>query len=252
MEFRRWLFSSDTESRRSSPAFCLWPRLRSCNNCASSPITAGSPSGVQPPGRNRSAGWSCWHSQSCRSAPGRMTLLQQTTVRARAVTSQALLGGLLLTLTGCVATVSVAPAPQAVEVACAGVVVRLPSRLAGLSRRVTDAQGTGAWGDPVTAVLRCGVPVGGPTTRPCFTFGRVDWVAQSRTGRRVVFETFGRSPQLQLSIDSTRVSAAVVLDELSSPVRTAIPATFMRCLGGSTETPTPMPRASSTRTPDPR
>ena len=181
-----------------------------------------------------------------------MKLPQMTSVRARKVAAQALLGGLLLTLSGCAATVSVAPAPQATKVACAGVVVRLPDQLAGLPRRATDAQGTGAWGDPVAAVLRCGVPVTGPTTRPCFTFGRVDWVAQPRTGRRVVFETFGRSPQLQLSIDSTRVSAADVLGELSSPIGAAIPATFMRCLGGSTGTPTPIPRVSSTQSPDPQ
>ena len=142
--------------------------------------------------------------------------------------------GLLLMLTGCSATVGVKPAPQASKVSCAGVVVRLPSEVAGMQRRQTNAQGTGAWGSPVAAVLRCGVPVTGPTTRPCFTLASVDWVARSTSGRRVVFDTFGRSPQIEVVIDGSRVNPVDVVAELSAPVRAAMPAPFARCLGAGT------------------
>ncbi len=143
----------------------------------------------------------------------------------------------LLTLTGCSATVSMKPAPEATTVACAGVVVRLPAQVAGLMRRETDAQGTGAWGNPVAALLRCGVPVSGPTTQPCFTFGGVDWVARSSSATRVVFDTFGRSPQIETVVDGSRVNAADVVADLSGAVRAAVPSTFMRCLGGSARAP---------------
>lgn len=145
----------------------------------------------------------------------------------------------LLTLTGCSATVSMRPAPEATAVACAAVVVRLPAQVAGLQRRETDAQGTGAWGSPAAALLRCGVPVSGPTTRPCFTFAGVDWVARSSSAQRVVLDTFGRSPQIEVVVDGSRVNAADVVAELSEAVRAAVPRTFMSCLGGSA-------RASST------
>lgn len=139
----------------------------------------------------------------------------------------------LFALAGCSATVSLRPAPEATRVGCAAVVVRLPAEVAGQQRRDTNAQGTGAWGSPVAAVLRCGVPVSGPTTRPCFTFEGVDWVAQSTSGRRVRFDTFGRSPQLEAVIDGSRVNPADVLAELSVAVRPAVPSSFMRCLGSS-------------------
>ena len=140
---------------------------------------------------------------------------------------------ILLALTGCSATVDLKPAPQATRVGCAAVVVRLPTEVAGLPRRETDAQGTGAWGSPVAAVLRCGVPVTGPTTRPCFAFGGVDWVAQSTSGRRVRFDTFGRSPQLEAWIDGSRVNPADVLAKLSAAIRPAVSSPFMRCLGSA-------------------
>ena len=96
--------------------------------------------------------------------------------------------------------------------------------------------GDGARGSPAAAVLRCGVPVAGPTTRPCFTSGAVDRVAQPASGRRVRFDTFGRSPQLEAVIDGSRVNSAGALAELSAAIRPAIPSPFMRCLGSSSPT----------------
>ena len=72
-------------------------------------------------------------------------------------------------LTGCTSTVSLEPAPDANDPACAEVTVRLPDDLAGQSRRWTDAQATGAWGEPAAVLLTCGVEPPGPTTLPCQT-----------------------------------------------------------------------------------
>lgn len=149
----------------------------------------------------------------------------------------ALGAALVLALTGCAPTVDLQPAPEATRVGCAAVVVRLPAAVAGLQRRETNAQGTGAWGSPAAVVLRCGVPVSGPTTRPCFTFEGVDWVAQNTAGRRVRFDSFGRSPQLEAVVDGTRVNPADVLAELSAAIRPAVSSPFMRCLGSSSPAP---------------
>ena len=40
---------------------------------------------------------------------------------------------------------------------------RLPETVDGLERRETNAQATGAWGNPASVLLRCGVPTPGPT-----------------------------------------------------------------------------------------
>lgn len=51
-------------------------------------------------------------------------------------------------LTGCSGDVPMIPADDANNPACADVIVRLPSTVDGLDRRYTNAQSTGAWGDP--------------------------------------------------------------------------------------------------------
>ncbi|WXZ51180.1 DUF3515 family protein [Clavibacter tessellarius] len=49
--------------------------------------------------------------------------------------------------------------------------------------RETDAQGTGAWGDPQsTVILRCGVATPGPTTDACISYDDVDWVEDDLEG----------------------------------------------------------------------
>src|SRR4051794_17572569 len=70
-------------------------------------------------------------------------------------------------LSGCAGTVGMEPAADATDPACADVIVRLPDTAADVDRRETDAQGTGAWGDPASVLLRCGVEPSGPTTLPC-------------------------------------------------------------------------------------
>src|SRR5690606_13163799 len=78
----------------------------------------------------------------------------------------------LLVLAGCAPAVPMTAATDAANPECAEVIVRLPAALEDAAKqdsdnepagvwlkRETDAQGTGAWGNPVAVLLRCGVPV---------------------------------------------------------------------------------------------
>src|SRR5690606_14059223 len=91
-----------------------------------------------------------------------------TLSRRLAVTS-ATVALTFLTLTGCTPTVTLEPAADATNPECAEVIVRLPDMVDGNEYRYTDAQGTGAWGEPSAVLLRCGVPVPGPSPLPCVT-----------------------------------------------------------------------------------
>lgn len=139
-----------------------------------------------------------------------------------------------LLLAGCTPTVSLDPAPEATSVGCAGVVVRLPDRVAGAARRTTDAQGTAAWGTPASVTLRCGVAV--PVTTDCATIDGVDWLTQHRTidgADWLVYTTYGRSPATQLLVDRDGVIADTVLTALSDPIAAATRTTGVRCPSGS-------------------
>ena len=124
-------------------------------------------------------------------------------------------------LVGCTAAVSMEPGPQSNDPRCAEVSVRLPATLDGKERRQTDAQATGAWGDPAAVLLTCGVKPPGPTTIPCTTVDGVDWIVEDEGEFRFRVTTFGREPAVQLYIDTTAdtgVSSAAVLEALSGPV----------------------------------
>jgi hypothetical protein len=135
-------------------------------------------------------------------------------VLAAAVT--VLVAGALLT--GCTSTVSLQPAPDANDPACADVSVRLPDTVDGQERRWTDAQATGAWGDPASVILTCGVEPLGPTTLPCRSAGGVDWVIDESDAPRYRVTTFGRVPAVEIYLDNDVVSSAQVLDSLSQIV----------------------------------
>ncbi len=124
-------------------------------------------------------------------------------------------------LSGCTAPVAMDPGPDANDPLCAEVSVRLPDRLDGKERRQTDAQATGAWGDPAAVLLTCGVEPPGPTTIPCTSVGGVDWIIEDQGDFRFRVTTFGRTPAVQLYLDTnvdTGVSSAAVLEALSAPV----------------------------------
>ena len=130
-----------------------------------------------------------------------------------ALLATALVGTFLLT--GCAGTVSLEAAPLANDPACAEVSVRLPDEVDGQARRWTDAQATGAWGDPAAVILTCGVEAPGPSTLPCQSVDGVDWIIDDADAPRYRVTTFGRNPAVELYIDNKAVSSAEVLDRLS-------------------------------------
>ena len=138
--------------------------------------------------------------------------------------------GFAVVCTGCSNTVALQPASDANNPECANVTVRLPDRVEGQDRRWTDAQATGAWGNPVTIILTCGVEVPGPSTLPCFYLGGTDWIAlpQEKGIQRVV--TFGRDPAVEVAITRTGgLDYASVLDGLGKVVDNALPAASAEC-----------------------
>ena len=148
-------------------------------------------------------------------------------------------------LTGCAPTVSLDPAARANDPGCAEVSVRLPDTVAGKARRETDAQATGAWGDPAAVIMRCGVPPIGATTKPCVTVNGVDWVLMTDpAAKTIVYQTFGRTPATEVIIDHVSgVSDSSVLPEFASAVSTV--KQTQKCLStldtdlAPTATPTP-------------
>lgn len=96
--------------------------------------------------------------------------------------------------------------------------MRLPAAVDGQERRWTDAQATGAWGDPTAVILSCGVDVPGPTTLPCETFDGVDWIIEDEGDARYRLTTFGRTPAVQVYLDNGLVASGPVMDELAAVV----------------------------------
>lgn len=134
------------------------------------------------------------------------------------------LAPLVLLLAGCAQVVALEPAADAANPKCAAVVVRLPESVAGLESRETNAQGTGAWGEPAAVILRCGVPVPAPTASlPCITVDGIDWLRDDKDDPNFVFTTYGRDPAVEVIIDDRKASGLSTLTDLSSAV-SAIPA----------------------------
>ncbi|AMM33087.1 hypothetical protein SA2016_2418 [Sinomonas atrocyanea] len=172
----------------------------------------------------------------------------------------AALVGLVAALAGCSAPVSVQPAADAANPACAPLMLALPDTIGDAQLRTTTSQATAAWGDPAAVVLRCGVPSPGPTTDRCVSVNGVDWVirqdspatpgasspgasspgasspgaaaggaAGAGDGGTYTLTTFGREPATELLLDASRASSATVLASLS-PAVAKIPAT-RHCVG---------------------
>lgn len=125
------------------------------------------------------------------------------------------LGGVL---TGCSPIVALHPADDANDPGCAAVIVRLPDQVGGLAKRQTDAQGTGAWGDPDAVVLTCGVEVPLASELPCIDKG-VFWLRDDSNESYWLFTSFGRDPAVDVVVDRDIVSGpGVVLDDLENAV----------------------------------
>lgn len=121
-------------------------------------------------------------------------------------------------LSGCAGAVPMTPAVDANNPACASVIVRLPDLVAELPKRETNAQATGAWGTPASVLLTCGVTVPGPTTLPCVEVNGIDWIEDDADAPLYRYTTFGRSPAIEVAIDSNAVSGTTVLVDLGGAV----------------------------------
>jgi hypothetical protein len=115
---------------------------------------------------------------------------------------------LLATLTGCSATVALTPAHDDTNPLCGTVVALLPSSVSGLAQRLTNAQGTGAWGPKPDIYLKCGVPVPDPTAKlQCVTVQGIDWLYDPRAHNTFIFTTYGRNPAVSVYVNSSNPKA---------------------------------------------
>ncbi|MCS3428120.1 DUF3515 domain-containing protein [Leucobacter aridicollis] len=144
-------------------------------------------------------------------------------MKARTVRTASLVlaaGAVTTVLTGCSGDVPMIPADDANNPACADVIVRLPSTVDGLDRRYTNAQSTGAWGDPASVLLYCGIEPSGPTTDSCVSVNGVDWIIDDSRAPMFRFEAYGRSPGLEVVVNfDDDVSGTNVITELSASVK---------------------------------
>jgi Protein of unknown function (DUF3515) len=136
-------------------------------------------------------------------------------------TALALLAGIALAgaLSACTATVSLEAAADSNNPACAEVSVRLPDQVAELTKRATDAQATGAWGNPTAVLLRCGLPPVEVSELPCVTANGVDWLVDESAKPSYRFITFGRNPATEVIVDSTKAAGVTALSDLSSAIQ---------------------------------
>ena len=136
-------------------------------------------------------------------------------------TALALLAGIVIVgaLSACTATVSLEAAADSNNPACAEVSVRLSDQVAELTKRATDAQATGAWGNPTAVLLRCGLPPVEVSELPCVTANGVDWLVDESAKPSYRFITFGRNPATEVIVDSTKAAGVTALSDLSSAIQ---------------------------------
>jgi len=167
--------------------------------------------------------------------------------RARRLLSVIAVCSTALLLAACAPTVALDPAPDANDPKCADISVHLPDAVAGQAQRQTNAQATGAWGDPAVVLLRCGVKPIGPTSKPCVSVNGIDWVLENDPDAKTgLYITFGRLPATEVVIDrgSHRVTDSGVLPDLADAISQVPQQKSMRCQGlsdGSIPTATPSP-----------
>ena len=137
---------------------------------------------------------------------------------ARAAFASAALAIVATSLSGCAAVVSLEPAADSNNAACAEVTVRLPGQIDKLEKRQTDAQATGAWGTPAAVIERCGLPPVALSTLPCITAGGVDWLVDDTAKPSYRFISFGRNPATEVIVDSKLASGASALDAIGPAV----------------------------------
>ena len=130
---------------------------------------------------------------------------------------------LTLSLSACSPTVSLEPAADANNPGCADVIVRLPDAVDGQERRTTNAQSTAAWGNPATVILRCGIEPVEISTLPCVTANGVDWIVDDSAKPSFRFISFGRTPALEVIVDSENAVGVNALESLAEAVKSIEP-----------------------------
>ena len=153
-----------------------------------------------------------------------------------------LLGALLA---GCSPIVALDPAVHANDPACAQVTVHLPDPLESLAKRETNAQATGAWGDPAEVLLRCGVAVPSVSDLPCVQTDAFYWLRDDSKAPTYVFTLYGRTPAVAVVIDQRKQAPGVVLSDLENAISYTKP-NGHKCLSvedslGGTASPSPSP-----------
>lgn len=130
----------------------------------------------------------------------------------------------LFALTGCAATVNLEAAQDANDPACAEVSVRYPDQIGELQQRYTNAQATTAYGEPASVLVRCGLEPVFASTLPCVSAGEVDWLVDDADAPNFRFISFGRTPAVEVIVDSENASGITTLESLSQAV-SKLPAT---------------------------
>ena len=115
--------------------------------------------------------------------------------------------------------------------------VAMPEKLVGLQQRETTAQGTTAWGEPASVILKCGVTVQEPVSDPCAEVNGIDWVLrpkdapensappvsasssaaagpENRATGTWTATTYGRTPAIEVTFDADKVSSSTLLAQL--------------------------------------
>jgi len=143
-------------------------------------------------------------------------------------------------LAACTPTVALEPAADAADPACAAVTVRLPSEIdegdTVFAARETNAQATGAWGDPTVVVLHCGVAQPAPTSDlPCNTVvdrtgNSIDWLVDGSADPIFTFTTYDKAPAVSVTIDYDSIGSASVLNAISIAV-SQLPENGHHCIG---------------------
>lgn len=129
-----------------------------------------------------------------------------------------------LLLSGCTPIVNLGAAELANDPGCAEVSVRLPDEIGELQKRQTNAQATGAWGDPAAVLLRCGLEGVEVSALPCVTAGDVDWLVDDSQTPSYRFISYSRFPAVEVIVDSRNASGVTALEALAQAVA-QIPAT---------------------------
>jgi hypothetical protein len=137
---------------------------------------------------------------------------------------KSLLAAIALLLSGCAPIVNLGAAEHSNDPLCAEVSVRLPAEIGELQKRQTNAQATGAWGDPSSVLLRCGLEGVEVSTLPCVSAGDVDWLVDDSDAPNYRFISYARFPAVEVIVDSENASGITALESLAQAVA-QIPAT---------------------------